>query len=108
MSSFATDVLDGVYEALGEPARFIPKIGSEADCLVHPDQGDAAYDFSGLDVTAERTVYQLRRSEIAVVKQGDQFRYPREDGRLYKVNARPRLLDTAKAEWTLELVEAEE
>ncbi|RKQ68947.1 hypothetical protein DES40_1723 [Litorimonas taeanensis] len=105
-SDFANAVLNGVYEELGLPAFFAPKSGAQGqDCLVLADQGDGSYNLGGFDVTAVRNIYTVRRSEIPIIVVGDIITFPAIDGTDYKVNAAPRLLDSDKAEWTLELVE---
>ena len=101
--ALGAEILNGVYADLGVAADFIPKSGGdETPVLILPDSGDESFDVGGLDLTAARTIFKLRRSEIGAVVIGDKLRF---SGVIYRVSTAPRLYDIEKREWTLELVE---
>jgi len=102
--ALGAEILNGVYADLGVAVDYMPK-GTAAwtSVLILPDSGNDVFDVSGLDLTAEKTIFKLRRSEVATVGIGDHFKFPEDTKTVYKVATAPRLYDIEKREWTLEL-----
>lgn len=91
--------IDGVFERLGQSARYHPIGGEPKSIRLLAQRSDAMLDIGHAEVLVETPSFEVRRAEVADPRIGDQILV---GDRTYEVCAEPERRGGDRLIWTLE------
>lgn len=101
MSSYFDDGLDSCFETFGKEAQYVSVFGDKTDIVVIQAQPDSIDEFSGTRVLSEKTIFEVRVSELERPEK-DAFVFFEEQN--YQIKAKPVRPDDERLIWSLECV----
>ena len=102
ISDIVQSSIDRIFTVLGEAATYSPQGGSPTSITVIPVRDTAVIELGHTSVTAGKSLFEVRVSEVATPKRDDTITF---GGTVHKVAGEPMYRDPRRLIWNLDTIE---